>query len=70
MRNWGRAGRKRRSSACRYPGGGTGATAWGVFVSSGYSENDNTQYLKEGYLYGLEAATGTGLWSDGTTTIS
>jgi Tfp pilus tip-associated adhesin PilY1 len=53
-----------------YPGGGTGATAWGVFVSSGYSENDNTQYLKEGYLYGLEAATGTGLWSDGTTTIT
>jgi Tfp pilus tip-associated adhesin PilY1 len=53
-----------------YPGGGTGATAWGVFVSSGYSENDNTQYLKEGYLYGLEAATGTGLWSDGTTTIN
>jgi Tfp pilus tip-associated adhesin PilY1 len=53
-----------------YPGGGSGATAWGVFVSSGYSENDNTQYLKEGYLYGLEAATGTGLWSDGTNTIN
>ena len=35
-----------------YPGGGTGAAAWGVFVSSGYSENDNLQYLKEGYLYG------------------
>jgi Tfp pilus tip-associated adhesin PilY1 len=48
-----------------YPGGGTGAAAWGVFVSSGYHENDNLQYNKEAYLYGIEAATGNGLWSDG-----
>ena len=48
-----------------YPGGGTGAAAWGVFVSSGYHENDNLQYNKEGYLYGVEAASGNGLWSDG-----
>jgi hypothetical protein len=52
-----------------YPGGGTGAAAWGVFVSSGYHENDNLQYNKEGYLYGVEAATGNGLWSDGTNAI-
>jgi len=52
-----------------YPGGGTGAAAWGVFVSSGYHENDNLQYNKEGYLYGVEAASGNGLWSDGTNAI-
>lgn len=53
-----------------YPAGGTGATAWGVFVSSGYHENDNLQYTQEAFLYGVGADTGTGLWSDGTHTIN
>ena len=53
-----------------YPGGGTGAAAWGVFVSSGYHENDNLQYNKEAFLYGVEADTGNGLWNDGQNTIN
>jgi len=52
-----------------YPAGGTGAAAWGVFVSSGYHENDNLQYNKEAYLYGVEADTGNGLWSDGANAV-
>ncbi|MCU0936650.1 MAG: PilC/PilY family type IV pilus protein, partial [Gammaproteobacteria bacterium] len=44
---------------------GANERAWGVYFSSGYSENDNTQYLKEAFLYGLEADTGNPLWSDG-----
>jgi hypothetical protein len=49
---------------------GANERAWGAYFGSGYSENDNTQYLKEAYLFGLEADTGTGLWSDGAGTIS
>jgi hypothetical protein len=49
---------------------GANASAWGVFVSSGYHENDNLQYNKEAYLYGVEADTGNGLWSDGQNTIN
>ena len=49
---------------------GANERAWGVYFGSGYSENDNTQYLKEAYLFGLEADTGNGLWSDGAGTIS
>jgi Tfp pilus tip-associated adhesin PilY1 len=44
--------------------GQTGAAAWGVFFGSGYHENDNLQANKEAYLYGLQANTGAGLWSD------
>jgi hypothetical protein len=51
-----------------YPSGGTGATAWGVFVGSGYDPNDNLQPNKEAYLFGVVADTGSGLWSNGNGT--
>ncbi len=50
--------------------GSTGAAAWGVFFGSGYHEVDNLQANKEGYLYGLQADTGAGLWKDGAATIN
>ena len=48
---------------------GANERAWGVYFGSGYSENDNTQSLKEAYLFGLEADTGNGLWSDGASAL-
>ena len=50
--------------------GQTGATTWGAFFSSGYSEVDNLQPNKEAYLFGLQADTGAGLWNDGTAAVS
>jgi hypothetical protein len=42
--------------------GGANSTAWGVYFSSGYAENDNQQPDKSSYLYGIEADTGGKLW--------
>jgi hypothetical protein len=53
-----------------YPAGGASASAWGVFVTSGYAANRNNQFSKEGFLYGVQADTGAGLWSDGQSTIN
>jgi hypothetical protein len=53
-----------------YPAAGQNASAWGVFVSSGYAPNRNNQFSKEGFLYGVQADTGAGLWSDGQNTIN
>ena len=39
-------------------------------MSSGYHENDNLQYTKEAFLFGVEADTGSGLWSDGSSTVN
>lgn len=53
-----------------HPAAGQNAAAWGVFVSSGYAINRNNQFSKEGFLYGVQADTGAGLWSDGQNTIN
>jgi hypothetical protein len=53
-----------------YPAGGESSSSWGVFVTSGYAANRNNQFSKEGFLYGVQADTGAGLWSDGQNTIN
>jgi hypothetical protein len=40
-------------------------TAWGVFFSSGYAEDESQQANKEAYLYALEAYSGQPLWASG-----
>jgi hypothetical protein len=52
-----------------YPGGGAGARAWGAFMTSGYNINDNLQVNQKAFLFGVEADTGTGLWSNGIVPI-
>jgi hypothetical protein len=49
--------------------GPTGASSWGVFLSSGYAEVDNLQADKEAYLFGLQADTGAPLWTYGSTPV-
>ncbi|MFO7708365.1 MAG: PilC/PilY family type IV pilus protein [Desulfobacterales bacterium] len=53
-----------------YPEGGESASAWGVFVSSGYAANRNNQFSKEAFLYGVQADTGAGLWQEGQNTVN
>jgi Tfp pilus tip-associated adhesin PilY1 len=50
--------------------GSSTQAAWGIYFGSGYAENNNIQPSKEAYLYGLNAATGTALWSVGGSAAS
>jgi outer membrane protein assembly factor BamB len=52
------------------PPNGASAAVWGVFLSSGYAQNESQQAKKEAKVYGLEADTGLPLWSDGTNPVS